>query len=56
MFTHRLDIALASKDPTPGAFPVRVSLKQEKPPQKRGLLSSLAPGKKERLKFVWGLR
>jgi len=40
----------------PRAFPMRVSLKQEKPPQTRGLLSSLAPGKKERLKFVWGLR
>ena len=42
------------KYPTPGAFPMGVSLEQEKPPRSRGLLSYLAPGKKERLKFVWG--
>jgi len=32
-----------------------VSLKQEKPPQTKGLLTSLASGKKEHLKFVCGL-
>ena len=35
--------------PAPMASRWGVSLKQEKPPQTRGLLSSLAPGKKERL-------
>ena len=39
----------ATNTPPPMASLWGLSLKQGKPPQMRGLLSSLAPGKKERL-------
>jgi len=38
--TGPMSIPLPLKYPTPGAFPMGVSLKQEKPPHLRGLLSS----------------
>jgi len=42
ILTLRLTIPIPAKYPAPYAFPMGVSLKQEKPHHSRGLLSSLA--------------